>query len=172
MKDKTCSVATLAVFVKGTVIPTGECIHTLRGCRGTNFTSAGFRPYCQNVGIELKFASPNTPQQIGANEGEDRTILNTVRCFLTDSTHSNFLWGEMIKTAVYLSNRTPHAALQTGTPYKAFYAKDAYLGHLRVIGSRAIVHEEVHTNKLEHRAWAGRLVGFREERRPISAISG
>ena len=68
-----------------------------------------------------------------------------------------------MKTAVDLSNRTPHAALQNGTPHKALYGKDSYLGHLRVIGSRAFVHEEVHTNKLEHRAWEGRLVGFSEE---------
>ena len=68
-----------------------------------------------------------------------------------------------MKTAVYLSNRIPHAALHNGTPYKALYGKDAYLGHLRVIGSWTFVHEEVHTDKLEHRAREGRLVGFSEE---------
>ena len=51
-------------------------------------------------------------------------------------------------TASYLSNRTPHAALQKGTPYKALYGKDAYLGHLRVIGSRAFVHHETYTKKI------------------------
>ena len=61
--------------------------------------------------------------------------------------------------AIYLSNRTPHAALQNGTSYKALYGKDAYLGHLWVIGARAFVHEETHTRKLEYRAWEGRLVG-------------
>ena len=163
MKNKTFSVDALAVFVEEAVIPTGERIHTLRGDRGTEFTRAEFRQYCQDVGIKMEFASSNTPQQIGANERAGRTILNIVRCFLADSTHPNFLWGELIKTAVSLSNRTPHAALQNGTPYKALYGKDAYLGHLRVIGSRAFVHEGVHTNKLEHRAWEGRLVGFSEE---------
>ena len=163
MKDKTCSVDALAVFVKKNVIPTGERIHTLRGDRGTEFTSAEFRQYCQDVGIKLEFAPPNTLQQIGANERAGRTILNIVRCFLADSTLPNFLWGELMKTAVYLSNWTPHAALQNGTPYKALYGKDAYLGHLRVIGSRAFVYEEVHTNKPDHRAWEGRLVGFSEE---------
>ena len=68
-----------------------------------------------------------------------------------------------MKTAVYLSNWTPHAALQNGTLYKALYGKDAYLHQLRVIGSRVFVHEEVHTNKLKRRAWEGRLVGFSEE---------
>ena len=71
-----------------------------------------------------------------------------------------------MKTAVYLSSRTPHAALQNETPYKALYDKDAYLGHLRVIGSQAFVREKVHTNKLEHRALEGRLVGFSEESKP------
>ena len=163
MKDKTCSVDALAVFVKETVIPTGERIHTLRGDHGTEFTSAEFRQYCQDVGIKLEFASPNTPQQIGANERAGRTTLYIVRCFLADSTLPKFLWRVLMKTVVYLSNRTPHAALKNGTPYKALYGMDAYLGHLRVIGSRAFVHEEVHTNKLEHRAWGGRLVGFSEE---------
>ena len=51
MKDKTCSVDALAVFVKKNVIPTGERIHTLRGDRGTGFTSAEFRQYCQDVAI-------------------------------------------------------------------------------------------------------------------------
>ena len=160
MKDKTCSVDALALFNKGTVIPTGERIHCLRGDQGTEFTSADFRQHCQDSGIKLEFASPNTPQQIGANERAGRTILNIVRCLLADSTLPNFLWGELMHTAIYLSNRTPHAALQNGTPYKALYGKDAYLGHLRVIGARAFVHEETHTRKLEYRAWEGRLVGY------------
>ena len=71
-----------------------------------------------------------------------------------------------MKTDVYLSDRTLHAALQNGTPYKALYGKDAYLGHLRVIGPLTFVREEVHTNKLEHCAWEDRLVGFIEESKP------
>ena len=47
-------------------------------------------------------------------------------------------------------------------PYKALYGKDAYLGHLRVIGSRAL-HHEAYTKKLEHSAWEGRLVGYSME---------
>ena len=148
------------MFVEETSFPTGELIHTLRGERDTELTSAEFRQYCQDVGIKLEFASPNTPQQIGANERAGRTTLYIVRCFLADSTLPNFLWMVLMKTTVYLSNRTPHSALQTGTLCKALYGKDAYLGHLRVIRSRALVHKEVHTNKLENRAWEGQLVGF------------
>ena len=65
-----------------------------------------------------------------------------------------------MQTAVFLSNRSPHAALNNGVPYKALNGKDAYLGHLRVIGSRAFVHHETYTKELGHRAWEGRLVGY------------
>ena len=68
-----------------------------------------------------------------------------MRCLLADSTLPNLSLGELMKTAIYLRNRTLHAALPNGTPYKALYGKDAYLGNLRMMGSRAFVHKEVHT---------------------------
>ena len=61
IKDKTFYVDVVAVFVKETVIPTGERIHTLRWVRGTEFTNAEVGQYCQDVDIKLEFASPNTP---------------------------------------------------------------------------------------------------------------
>ena len=63
-------------------------------------------------------------------------------------------------TAVYLSNRGPHAALTNATPYKTLYRKDSHLGHLRAIGARAFVHVETQSDKLDHRAWEGSLVGY------------
>ena len=38
---------------------------------------------------------------------------------------------------------------------------EAHLGHLRAIDARAFVHVETHTNTLAHRAWKGRLIGYR-----------
>ena len=143
------------------MIPTGERIQRLRGDQGTELTNADVRQYCLDTGIKLEFASQNTPQQIGANERAGRTIMNIVRCLVADSGLPKFLWGELMQTAVFLSNRSPHAALNNA--YKALYGLDAYLGHLRVIGSRAFVHHETYTKKLEHRAWEGRLVGYSME---------
>ena len=57
-----------------------------------------------------------------------------------------------MQTAVYVSNRVPHAVLANETTYEALYGKDAHLGHLRAIGGRAFVHVETHTKTLEHRA--------------------
>ena len=65
-----------------------------------------------------------------------------------------------MQTAVYVRNGAPHSALANERPNKAFYGKDAHLGHLRAIGAWAFVHVETHTKELEHRAWKGRLVGY------------
>lgn len=160
IKSKTNTVDSLELFNKAVVIPSKERLVRLKGDKGTEFTSSEFRQYCLDIGIQLEFASTNTPQQIGANERAGRTLAGIVRCLLTDSGLPSFLWGELMQAAVYLSNRVPHAALSNGTPYKALYGKDAYLGNLRVIGARSFVHVETHTKKLEPRAWEGRLVGY------------
>lgn len=65
-----------------------------------------------------------------------------------------------MQSAFYLSNRSPHAALNNGTPYKAHYGKDAHPDDFRVVTARAFVYVETHTKKLEHRACEGRLVGY------------
>ena len=66
-------------------------------------------------------------------------------------------------TAAYLANRTPHSALNMATSYKDLHGKEATLQHLRTIGSRAFVHIEAHTRKLEDRSWEGRLCGYSQD---------
>ena len=66
-------------------------------------------------------------------------------------------------TAVYLRKWVPHAALSNCTPYKSLYGKDAYLGNIRVIGTKSFVHVETHTKKLEPHAWEGRRVGYSKD---------
>lgn len=160
MKSKTQIVESVTLISKQVVTPTGNRIEVLTGDQGTEYTSAAFREACRDLGIKLQFASPNTPQQIGANERAGKTIVGMVRCLLADSGLPKFLWGELMLTAVYLSNRAPHAALKNETPYKRLYGKDAHLGHLKVIGARAFVHVETYTKKLEPKAWEGRVVGY------------
>ena len=121
MDDKTCSVDALAVFVKDTVISTGERISTLRGELGTDFTSAECRQYCQDVGIKREFASEHHSADRSKRAcGPDD--LKNCALFLADS-KLNFLWGELMNTAVFLSNRTPNAARQNGTPQRRSTAR-------------------------------------------------
>ena len=120
--------------------------------------SSAFKRYCRDTDIKLEFGSPNSPQQIGANERVGRTIAVVVRCLLADSGVPKFLWGKLMLTAVFRGHRAPTAALAKSKPDKTLYGKDAHVGHLRVIEAGAFVHVENDTKKLERRTWEGGLL--------------
>ena len=70
------------------------------------------------------------------------------------------LWVELIFTAAYLSNRSPHSVLEGAMPYFRMHNKEADLSGLRTIGARAFVHRETYTRKLDDRTFEGKLCGF------------
>jgi hypothetical protein len=51
--------------------------------------------------------------------GECKVLLEKVRAILHASQLPKFLWGEAVKHAVYLKNRTSTKALDGKTPYEA-----------------------------------------------------
>ena len=54
--------------------------------------------------------------------------------------------------ASYIRNRIPHSALNTETPRKKLYGKDANLSYLKIIGARAFAHTTTTTKKLMRRS--------------------
>ena len=103
------------------MVPQRTRLIRLRADKGAEFTSFEFPQFCLDIGVKLEFSSPNTPQQIGSNERAGRTFAGIVRCLLADSGQPHILWGELMQTDVYLSNRAPHASLADETPYKDLF---------------------------------------------------
>ena len=89
--------------------------------------------------------------------------MDMTRCIINEAGLPKHLWGEIAATSVFLINRLPHKALKGDTPYFRMFGKQANLSFLRIIGSRAFVHEEGHTTKLQPRAWEGVLVGYDDD---------
>ena len=81
-----------------------------------------------------------------------------VRCMLADSGLPKFLWGELMFTAAFLGNRAPHSAIGMQSPYKLLHGTEPDLRLVRVTGTRAFVHIERHSQKLELKAVEGRLI--------------
>ncbi|CAN0073645.1 unnamed protein product, partial [Sphacelaria rigidula] len=119
------------------VIPGGVRVEQLRADKGGEFIGNGFKSYCRQTGILLEFASTNTPQQVSLSERVERTLAATVRCMLADSGLPTFLCGELMFTAAYLANRSPHSALDMQSPHKMLKGTEPDLKHLRVVGARA-----------------------------------
>jgi hypothetical protein len=72
-----------------------------------------------------------------------------------------FLWGEAVKHAVYLKNRTSTKALDGMTPYEAYFGKKPNIAGLHEFGRKVWVHN-MGGSKLDGRSEIGRWVGFDE----------
>ncbi|CAB1104474.1 unnamed protein product [Ectocarpus sp. CCAP 1310/34] len=150
-------------FTQDVAIPSGLRIQRLHSDNRKEYVNSAFRNYCKTTGAVQTFTSPHTPQQNGISERDGRTILNMTRCILNEARLPKILWGEIAATSVFLINRLPHKALQGDTPYYRMFGKQAELSFLRIIGCRAFVHVEGHTNKLQPKAWEGILVGYNSD---------
>ena len=138
----------------------GYRIETIRCDKGGENTGTEFREYCKSAAIKLEYAATNTPQQIGVSERDGQTLSAMTRCLLKDGDFPPFMWGELMMTAAYLLNRSPHSALGGATPYSKMHQKSPDLSRLRTIGARAFVHHERYRKKLEDRAFEGKLCGY------------
>ena len=59
-------------------------------------------------------------------------------CMLSNSSLSEFLWGEVLKTAVYILNQVPSKFVPK-TPYELWSRKKPSLHHFHVWGCKAEV---------------------------------
>ena len=65
--------------------------------------------------------------------------METARCLLSEAKIHNRFWPEVVKTAVYLKNRTLANTFEKKTPYEIMVAKKPDISNLRLYGSRVFV---------------------------------
>ena len=115
--------------------------------QGRRVHRKGVQGLCVNAGINVEYTATNTPQQNGVSERDGQTLAQITRCLMKDGNFPPSLWGELIFTAAYLSNRPLHSALGGATPYFRMHNKEADLSRLRAIGARAFVYRETYTRE-------------------------
>jgi transposase InsO family protein len=90
---------TLAMFKKFKSLIEKESTNViccLRTDRGGEFTSFDFNEYCSSNGIVRQLTAAYTPQQNGVAERKNRTIMNMVRCMLTEKLVPKEFWPEAV----------------------------------------------------------------------------
>ncbi|CAL2240845.1 unnamed protein product [Prunus armeniaca] len=95
-----------------------------------------FAKFLQEEGIVAQYTNPGTPQQNGVAERRNRTLIEMIRILMSCSKLPIFLWGEVLKTANYLLNRTPMKSVNK-IPYETWCNRKPSLSHLKVWGSKA-----------------------------------
>ncbi|KAL5850870.1 hypothetical protein ACOSQ4_008883 [Xanthoceras sorbifolium] len=138
---------------------TGKKIKRLRTDNGGEYRSDPFDKICQDEGIVRHFTVRNTPQQNGVAERMNRTLLEKVRCMLSNAGLGRQFWAEAVRYASHLVNRLPSTAIGGKTPLEAWSGKSVTdYDSLHVFGSAAYYH--VKESKLDPRAKKALFMGI------------
>jgi hypothetical protein len=131
----------------------------LHSDNGGEYKNRAFDAYLSRKGIRRRLTVHDTPEHNGVAERLNRTLLEKVRAMLHAADLLKNLWGEVLKHAVWLKNRTSTKALGGRTPYKLFHHEKPDLRNIHEWGCKVAVHVE-DNGKLDGRAREGRWLGF------------
>ncbi|RVX03812.1 Retrovirus-related Pol polyprotein from transposon TNT 1-94 [Vitis vinifera] len=124
-----------------------------------------FAKYLMECGIVPQYTMPGTPSQNGVAERRNRTLKDMVRSMISHSTLPESLWGEAIKTVVYILNRVPSKAVAK-TPYELWTSKKPSIKHLHVWGCLAEARPyKPNEKKLDSKTVSCYFVGYSERSR-------
>lgn len=118
---------------------TGKKLKCIRTDNGGEY-SGPFDEYCRQQGIRHQKTPPKTPQLNGLAERMNRTLVERVRCLLSQAQLPRSFWGEALSTVVHVLNLTPCVPLDFNVPDKVWLGKEVSYDHLRVFGCKAFVH--------------------------------
>ena len=88
----------------------------------------------------------------------NRTILDKVRCILSESRLPKKFWTEATNTTCYLINRSPSSAIYFKTPIEMWTKQKIVIDHLKPFGCIAYLH--VSQGKLSPIAIKAVFIGY------------
>ncbi|KAG8491187.1 hypothetical protein CXB51_014418 [Gossypium anomalum] len=88
---------------------------------GLEFYSNEFNRLCKSEGIVRHLTVRHTSQQNGVAERMNRTIMEKVRCMLSNANLPKSFWAEAGSTACFFINRSPSVAIEKKTPQEVEY---------------------------------------------------
>ncbi|KAG8499034.1 hypothetical protein CXB51_005442 [Gossypium anomalum] len=138
---------------------TGKQIKYLRTDNGLEFCSDEFNRLCKSEGIIRHLTVRHTPQQNGVAERMNRTIMEKVRCMLSNVNLPKSFWAEATSTACFLINRSPSIAIEKKTPQEVWSGNPANYSDLKIFGCPAYAH--VDNGKLEPRSIKCVFLGYK-----------
>ena len=94
----------------------GRKIKILRSDNEAECKSDPFLQLCHDEGIEQHFIVREILQQNGVIEIFNRTLLEKIRCLLSNSGQNKSFWAEAMTYASHLINRFPSSAIGEKTP--------------------------------------------------------
>ena len=139
---------------------TGKKLRAVRTDNGKEYVNQQLEHYFKSKGVIPQTTNPYTPEQNGAAERLNRTLMEKVRAMLITTKLPESLWAEAAVTANYVRNRSP-TSTRDKTPWELFYGSAPDLSAIRAFGTRAYVHiTKKRRNKLQPVSQRGIMVGY------------
>ena len=126
IKEKSEALDKFKIFKTEVEKQLGKVIKIVRSDRGGEYYGkhgvvgqhmGPFASYLQDCGIVPQYTMPGTPEQNGVAERRNRTLKDMVRSMMSNSNLPEYLWGEALKTALYILNRVPSKSIPK-TPFE------------------------------------------------------
>ena len=135
-------------------------VQAIRTDNGREYVNRELTQYLKSRGILHQTTVPYTPEQNGAAERLNRTLMERARAMLSDAGLPKELWAEAVNTANYIRCRSP-AAKKLRTPWELFFGQKPDVSHMRTFRATAYSHlPEEKRQKLDNRSIRGVMVGY------------
>ncbi|RVW41067.1 Retrovirus-related Pol polyprotein from transposon TNT 1-94 [Vitis vinifera] len=167
--EKSDSLNVFKAFKAKVELQLGKPIKAVKSDRGgeyygrydeTGRNPGPFAKFLLECSIDARYTMPDTPQQNGVAEKRNRTLLDMVRCMLSNSSLPEFLWGEALRTVAYILNQVPSKSMPK-TPYELWSGKKPNLHHFHVWGCKTEVRPyNPQLKKLDPKTISGFFVGY------------
>jgi hypothetical protein len=131
---------------------------------GTEYINDRFHIFVGEYGIIHRKAPIYTKEPNGMIERINLTLMNKVRCLLSQSGLHDNMWGEALLAATYLYNITPHSSLGFKTPYELYHKRLPKINAIKTWGSIAYYHTNKKLRKLSPRKSKAVLIGYSEHK--------
>lgn len=137
-------------------------IASIRSNHGTKFENVRFNQFCNELGINHNFLSPRTPQQNGAMERKNRTLVDIGRTMLIDAGIAHNFWAEAINTTCYVTNKCLVRSILNKKTYELLTKKKPNMNYFKPFSCKCFVlnNGKEDLEKFNRRSDEGIFVGY------------
>ena len=141
LKTRTAAVGVIKALVAYMLTQFGITVKAIRSDNAPELTSKYIETWCRQLGLQHQTSIVYTPQQVGGNERNNRTIGDRVRSMLHGASLEHRFWSYAALHAALLVNVVPGGGVEGGvSPWFAWYGTAPHIADLRIFGCRCMAH--------------------------------